>query len=89
MFRFTKNCFFTAMTFFGCNAIKCVSVNNQECKVRSEILNINTSGPSFYPCSILVNKCSNSCNNINDPYAKLCVRDVIKNMNMKVFNLIS
>ena len=89
MFRFTKNCFFTAMTFFGCNAIKFVSVNNQERKVRSEILNINTNGPSFYPCNILVNKCSNSCNNINDPYAKLCVRDVIKNMNIKVFNLIS
>ena len=29
------------------------------------------------------------CNNINDPYAKLCVPDVIKNINVKVFNLIS
>ena len=33
-------------------------------------------------------KCSGSCNNINDPYAKLCVPDVIKNLNAKVFNLI-
>ena len=29
------------------------------------------------------------CNNINDPYAKLCVPDVVKNINLKVFNMIS
>ena len=40
-----------------------------------------------YPCSIKVSKCSGSCNNINDPYAKLCVPDVVKNINVKVFNL--
>ena len=40
---------------------------------------------SFYPYSIKVNKCSGSCNNINDPYAELCVPDVVKNMNVKVF----
>ena len=43
--------------------------------------------PSSYSYSILVNKCS--CNNINDLYAKLCVPDVIKNINIKVFNLMS
>ena len=43
----------------------------------------------FYPFSIKVNKCSGNCNNINDPYAKICVLDVIKNLNVKVFNLMS
>ena len=43
----------------------------------------------FYPFSIKVNKFSGSCNNINDPYAKLCVPDTIKNINAKVFNLMS
>ena len=38
---------------------------------------------------VLVNKCSSSSNNINDPYAKLCVPDVAKNINVKVFNLMS
>ena len=42
----------------------------------------------FYPFSIKVNKCSGNCNNINDPYAKLCVPDVVKK-NVKVFNLMS
>ena len=34
-------------------------------------------------------KCSDSCNNINDLYTKLCVHDVVKNINAKVFNLMS
>ena len=69
--------------------LKCVSMNNQECKVRPEVININSNEPLFYPYSILVYKCSDSCSNINDPYAKLCVPDVVKNMNIKVFNLMS
>ena len=38
---------------------------------------------------LFVNKCNGSCNNINDPYATLCVHDIVKGMNIKVFNLIS
>ena len=64
-------------------------MNNQECKIRPKIINVNSNEPSFYPYSVLVNKCSNICNNINDPYAKLCVPDVVKNINVKVFNLMS
>ena len=45
--------------------------------------------PSFYPDNILVNKCSGSCNDVNNPYTELCVTDVVKNMNIKVFNLMS
>ena len=30
-----------------------------------------------------------SCNNINDLYATMCVPDVVKNLNVKVFNLMS
>ena len=73
----------------SCNALKCVSMNNQEYKRRPEIININSNELSFYPYSIEINKCSGSCNNIDDPYAKLCVPDAVKNMNIKVFNLIS
>ena len=32
-------------------------------------------------------KCGGNCNNINDP--KLCVPDAFKNINVKVFNLMS
>ena len=43
----------------------------------------------FYPFSIRINKCSGNCNNIDDPYSKTRVPDVIKNLNLKVFNLLS
>ena len=39
--------------------------------------------------SILVNKCGNSYNDINNPCTKLCLPDVGKNISIKVFNLIS
>ena len=94
MFGFLKNCFFTAMTFFSCNALNAIPLNyvsmiNQEYRIRPEIININSNETTFYPNSIEVNKCNGSCNNINDPYAKLCVPDVVENINVKVFNLMS
>ena len=64
-------------------------MKNQECKVRSEIINVNSNEPVFFPFSIKTSKCSGSCNNINDPYAKICAPDVIKDLNVKVFNLMS
>ena len=61
----------------------------KECKVRLKIVNVNSSEPVFYSFSIKTSKCSGSCNNINDPYAKICVPDVEKDLNVKVSNLIS
>ena len=94
MFGFIKKCFLTAIMFFGCNlssvnALECVSMNNQERKVKPRIVDVNSNEPIFYPFSIKTSKCSGSCNNINDPYAKLCVPDVVKNLNVKVFSLMS
>ena len=52
MFGFVKRIFVSAMMFFGCNLssvnpLECVSMNNQECKVRPEIINVNSKGPVF------------------------------------------
>ena len=69
--------------------LRCVSMNNQSCKVRPEVVNVNSNEPVFYPFRIKTSKCSGSCNNINDPYAKICVPDVVKNLSVKVFNLMS
>ena len=93
MFGFLNQIFVSAVVLI-CNVIntiplKCVSVNNQEFKIRPEIININCNAPLFYPDIIKINKCSGSCININDPYVKLCVSDVAKNINIKVFNLMS
>ena len=52
-------------------SLGCMSVVNQKCMSRTKIININANEPIFYPYSIKVNKYSGSCNNINDPFAKL------------------
>ena len=64
-------------------------MNNQERKLRQQIVNVKGDEPAFYPFSVKTSKCSVSCNNINYPYAKICVPDVVKNLNVKVFNLMS
>ena len=80
MFRFIKKVFFVAVSFFVCNALNCIPMNNQECKVEQETINININEPSFYPYSVKISKYSGSWNNINNPYAKLSIPDVFKNM---------
>ena len=64
-------------------------MSNQPCKARPEIVNVNSDNPISYPFSVKTSKCSSNCNNINDSYAKICVPDVIKDLNVKVFNLMS
>ena len=68
----------SAMMCFSCylpsvNSLSCISMNNQACKSGPEIININIDNPIFYPFCIKTSKCIGNCNNINDPYAKICV----------------
>ena len=84
-----KKMFILTMSFSSCNELnaiplKCVSINNQEHRIIPEIININSNEATFYSYSIKVNKCSGSCNNINDPYAKLCVPDTVKKIYLKI-----
>ena len=94
MLRFIKKVFIVAMAFFSfsvlsVNSLESVSSKNQECKARTKVVDANNNEFVFYPYNIEVSKCSGSCNTINNPYAKLCVPDIVKNINVKVFNLMS
>ena len=93
MFVFIKRIFYIGSLFLsslvGTTPLSCISMQNQECKIRPEVINININNPIFYPFSIKINKCSGNCNNINHPYIKICVPDIIKNLNYKIFNLMS
>ena len=88
MLGFIKKCFFTGLAFLSnlanVNSLTCISMNNQECKIRPEIVDVNSKESIFFPFSIKTSKCSVSCNNINDPYAKLCFPDIVKNLNIIV-----
>ena len=70
-------------------SLTCISMSNQASKVRPQIINVNSNNPVFYPFSIKTSKCSGNCNNVNDTYAKVCVPDVVKDFNVKAFNLMS
>ena len=85
MLGFIKMCFFTGLVFLstltGINSLSCISMNNQECKVRPQIVNVNSDEPVFFRFSIIkTSKCNGKCNNINDPYAKMCVSHVVKKL---------
>ena len=71
-----KRVFFTGLvllsTLTSVNSLNCISMNNWECKVRPQIVNVNEDDPVFFPFSIKRSKCSGSCNNINNPYAIMC-----------------
>ena len=93
MFRFIEKTFLTGLTVLSSlvstTPLSCISMNNQESKIRPGIINVNSNEPVFYPFSIKTSKCSGSSNNINDPYAKMFVPDVVKNLNVQIFNLMS
>ena len=95
MFGFIKWCFFIGLAFLLTSTrinllssapLSCISMNNQECKVRPQIVNVNSEKTVFFPFSIKTTKLNGSCNNINNLYTKLCVFDGVKNVNIKVFN---
>ena len=93
MFGFIQITFFIGSLFLsslvGAAQLSCISMIYESYKVRPEIINLNSNEPVFYPFSIKTSKCSGSCNNINDPYTKICVPDAVKNVNFKIFNLMS
>ena len=70
--------------------LECLSVTNQKYMPRPKIFDINegVGEALFYLYSVLVNKCSDNCDTLNDPMAKLCVPNVIENVNMKVYNFL-
>ena len=91
IFSLVKNLFFLGLTVLSniTNALECISMKNQECKIRPEMVNISSNNPIFYSFSIKINKRSGNCNNINDPYARICVPDIVKNLNVQTLNLMS
>ena len=92
MFSFVKKVFVLRLTVLSSiitGALNCVSMNHQKCEIRPKIADINSNNPMFYLFNVKINRCSGYCNNINDPYAKICVPDTVKDLNVRVFNLMS
>ena len=56
IFGFVKKVFFIGLTtlsdFTNANSLNCISMNNQECKTRPQVINVNGYEPVFFPFSI-------------------------------------
>ena len=93
VFGFIKKAFFIGLTilsnFTNVSSLSCISMNNETCKARPQIVNVNSNNPILYSFSIKTSKCIGNCYNINDPYARICVPYIVKNLNVKVFSLMS
>ena len=73
--------------FIPLNAsLKCISIKNQECKVTKVIENNEY---MTFPYSFKVNRCNGNCNNMSNPYSRLCVPDIVKNVTLKTSHLMS
>ena len=85
MFRFIKEVLISTMAFFSCsvlsvNFLECVSLQNQEYKAGPKIISTNTREPICWCYQTKINTCSGSCGGMNDPYAKLRIPDIVKNI---------
>ena len=70
-----------------------MSLNNQPCQAGLTLVNANSNEILFFffffSFTVSVNKRGGSYSTIDDPYARVCVPDKVKSMNVKVFNLMS
>ena len=82
--------FISLFSIIKTKALECVSVVNQKCMPRPKILDVNEGiGEAlFYPYNVLVSKCSGSCNTLDNRMSKICVPNVIKGINMQVYNFL-
>ena len=76
MFVFIMKIFYIGSLFLSSlvstTSLNSISMKNKECKVRPEIINVNSNELVFYHLSIKTNKCGGSSNNINDTCKKIC-----------------
>ena len=64
---------------------QCPNLNETKMRRHCEVTCwVGSNNPIFYPFSVKINRCSGNCNSINDPYAKICIPDVVKKLNIKV-----
>ena len=85
MFRFIKKVLILVL-ISTVNSLICISLKHQECKARKVVI---SNEYMTYPYSIEVNRCSGICNNITNPYSRVCVPDVTKNATLKIFDLMT
>ena len=72
---------------------KCVSLSNQKCMTQTTLINLHTNEYSqefhYYPFAVKLDRCTGSCNTLNDLSNKLCVPNKTEDLNLSLFNMIT
>ena len=53
--KFLSKVLLTVLSSSITSALKCISLNNQACKVRPKIVDVSSNNPIFYPFSVKIN----------------------------------
>ena len=85
MFRFIKKVLILVLVSTA-NSLKCISLKSQECKIRKVIVDNKYMA---FPYKSEIDKCVGSCNNIINPHSKVCIPDTVKNVTVKMFDLMN
>ena len=85
----SKQVFIALLSFSKSLATKCGSLNNGTCMIRSFFIALNPVELKYYPSMMSLDKCSESCNFADDLSTKICIPSKTKDVNVKVFNMIT
>ena len=77
------------LNFTGSLATKCMSLNNEQCKTRPFLIDLNPAELKYYPFMITLNKYRGNCNTFNEISGTISVPNKTENVNLNVFNLIT
>ena len=95
MFGLIKKMFIVLLTGIvnASNHTKCVSLNNQNCKIQPTLINLHPNEYSqefhYYSFAVKLDRCVRSCNTLNDLSNKVCVPNKTEDLNLNMFNMIT
>ena len=73
MLRFILKISIGLLSFSRSLIIKCMSLNNEQCKIIPTLIDLNTIELKYYPFMISLDKCSGNCNNLSEISGRICV----------------
>ena len=89
MLWLTKETFTVLLSFSASLATKCVYLINEPCMTRPILLYLNLVELNYYLFMVSLHKCSGSCYVVDDLSTKICVPSKIKDVNVKLFSMIT
>ena len=89
IFKLIRQTFVASSSFSGSLATKCMSLNDEPCLVRPNLIDLNPNELYYYPFMVSLDRCDGSCNTLDYPSDRLCVPNRAEDVNLNVFKMIT